>query len=61
MIALPINDGPQPPQQGFHEVPQELIYIFQTLIRSLKNPAGFQLRAVKFGENLCKINIDTTV
>jgi hypothetical protein len=39
MVALPINDGLQLPQQGFHEVPQELQRNFQTLIRPLKNPA----------------------
>jgi hypothetical protein len=40
MIALLIADGLQPPQQGFHEVPQEIHRIFQTLTRFLINPAG---------------------
>jgi hypothetical protein len=38
MVFLPIFDNLQPPQQGLHEVPQELHRIFSSLIWSLKNP-----------------------
>jgi hypothetical protein len=37
MVALPIDDGLQPPQQGLNGVPQELNQIFHSLIESLKN------------------------
>jgi hypothetical protein len=36
MIALPIDDGLQPPQEGFDKVPQELQQIFCTWIEPLK-------------------------
>jgi hypothetical protein len=39
MVALPIDDGLQPTQQGFPEIRQELHQIFQTLLRSFKNSA----------------------
>jgi hypothetical protein len=37
MFALFIIDGLHPPQQGFHEIPQEFTEFLSTLVWSLKN------------------------
>jgi hypothetical protein len=39
MVALPIDDSLQLPQQGLNGVPQELNKIVHSLIESLKNTA----------------------
>jgi hypothetical protein len=38
-VALPIDDGLQPPKQGLDGVPEELHRIFHTLIEALQNTA----------------------
>jgi hypothetical protein len=47
VVALLIDDDLRHPQQGLHEVPQELCQIFLTLILSLKNLAGTKVQFLK--------------